>query len=635
MATYTGSATFSGGAYTLNVTVVTTPVAGGMELAVSSTATFLAPAGVTPAYSDAGTKGYSVPGGRTTSTSGTLTTSGSGVNWTYDFRTGNTQTVWSGFNRYVASGYGSSTTVGITAAGSGSSYLPSTTASVSVSLAIPYAINYNANGGTGTTSATTTSTTAASATLTVASNSYSRSGYVFTGWNTAADGSGTSYSPGNSLTLTSPTISVTLYAQWTTATPAPVWSNGIDAWTTLRVGYTLGDYLYASDSTSYSFVSGPAGLGVTDYGTYAYITGTISNTTTPVTVSMVVRATGPGGSTDNSRTGISLRAALPEWTDTSLADARVGTSYTSGNTFAATGATSWSISSAPSGLSYTGTTSTTVGLTGTPTTAGLYTIYATPYNRDGTTASDAGTQVGISLNVLPRIPVWSDETLSTSARVGVPYSDTVSANYAYSWGDGILPTAGLSFSGQSVPAGTATGTVSGTPTAYGDVTFTLTPYNSASESGGNRTFTISVLDGALSWATQTLDTLTVTEGGTYSDTGVAVTSGPVSVMYSVTPGYSLPDGITINATTGALETATTVTAAPGLYTFRLRATNGSGETIDTNVLSITVEALGGYVQVKTSSGWADATVYVKTAGGWAEGTVNAKSPSGWGPSFTA
>lgn len=56
---------------------------------------------------------------------------------------------------------------------------------------------------------------------TVSANTFTRSGFIFTGWNTAADGSGTSYAPGAVLTLTN---NITLYAQWTTrvTVPAPV-----------------------------------------------------------------------------------------------------------------------------------------------------------------------------------------------------------------------------------------------------------------------------------------------------------------------------------------------------------------------------------------------------------------------------
>ena len=42
----------------------------------------------------------------------------------------------------------------------------------------------------------------------------SKPGYSFTGWNTAADGSGTTYQPGDALNLTS---NITLYAMWTPA----------------------------------------------------------------------------------------------------------------------------------------------------------------------------------------------------------------------------------------------------------------------------------------------------------------------------------------------------------------------------------------------------------------------------------
>lgn len=46
------------------------------------------------------------------------------------------------------------------------------------------------------------------------SGGLTRSGYTFAGWNTAADGSGTTYQPGDALNLTS---NITLYAMWTPA----------------------------------------------------------------------------------------------------------------------------------------------------------------------------------------------------------------------------------------------------------------------------------------------------------------------------------------------------------------------------------------------------------------------------------
>lgn len=53
-------------------------------------------------------------------------------------------------------------------------------------------------------------------------NPFTREGYVFTGWNTAADGSGTAYAAGAQVTLTADT---TLYAQWEINTYTVKWLN--------------------------------------------------------------------------------------------------------------------------------------------------------------------------------------------------------------------------------------------------------------------------------------------------------------------------------------------------------------------------------------------------------------------------
>ncbi len=82
----------------------------------------------------------------------------------------------------------------------------------------PYTITYNANT-TDTVSNMPSNTTASAATEAVAisSNSPTRSGWYFTGWNTSASGDGTSYAKGGSFTLdqTATNNTLTLYAQWT------------------------------------------------------------------------------------------------------------------------------------------------------------------------------------------------------------------------------------------------------------------------------------------------------------------------------------------------------------------------------------------------------------------------------------
>lgn len=72
-----------------------------------------------------------------------------------------------------------------------------------------YSVTYNANGGTG--SVTDTEKYAKGAEATVMSNSFTNDGKVFLGWNTKADGTGTTYYPNGTIKVTG---DVTLYAHW-------------------------------------------------------------------------------------------------------------------------------------------------------------------------------------------------------------------------------------------------------------------------------------------------------------------------------------------------------------------------------------------------------------------------------------
>lgn len=86
-----------------------------------------------------------------------------------------------------------------------------------------FALNYDANGGTGT---MTPDTCFDGGKLTVKANGFTRDGYDFTGWNTAADGKGTAYKPGDELELSD---SLTLYAQWNKiVTYTVTYTDGVD-----------------------------------------------------------------------------------------------------------------------------------------------------------------------------------------------------------------------------------------------------------------------------------------------------------------------------------------------------------------------------------------------------------------------
>ena len=84
-----------------------------------------------------------------------------------------------------------------------------------------YAVTYNGNGSTsGSVPVDASSPYVAGATVTVLANTGSlvQAGYTFSGWNTAANGTGTSYAASGTATFTMPDAGVTLYAQWTANT---------------------------------------------------------------------------------------------------------------------------------------------------------------------------------------------------------------------------------------------------------------------------------------------------------------------------------------------------------------------------------------------------------------------------------
>ena len=76
----------------------------------------------------------------------------------------------------------------------------------------PYTVIYNANGGIGTMSNQNMKYDQAT---NLTANTFTRTGYTFAGWNTKADGSGTSYADKASVKNLAASGTVTLYAKWT------------------------------------------------------------------------------------------------------------------------------------------------------------------------------------------------------------------------------------------------------------------------------------------------------------------------------------------------------------------------------------------------------------------------------------
>lgn len=121
-----------------------------------------------------------------------------------------------------------------------------------------YTIRYNGNGSTSGSTATSTHTYGVAKNLT--ENGFLRTGYTFAGWNTKADGSGTSYKNAQSvknLTSSDGTV-VNLYACWYVNTYTVTFNPNMDASSntvTIFAG-TRDETLHRADGSTYTDKSG-------------------------------------------------------------------------------------------------------------------------------------------------------------------------------------------------------------------------------------------------------------------------------------------------------------------------------------------------------------------------------------------
>lgn len=217
-------------------------------------------------------------------------------------------------------------------------------------------------------------------------------------------------------------------------------------------------------------------------------------------------------------------------------------------------------------------------LSGAPTAGGTFNFTVT--------ATDSSTGTGpfsvsqsYALTVAASTIVVSPASLPAGTR-GTPYSASVSATggvapYAYAVSAGALPT-GLTLS--------TAGVLSGTPTAVGSFTFTVTARDSAGGAGpytGSATYTVTISALTL---TVTPTALPPVLAGTAFSQQMSATGGRGTYAYAVTAG-ALPSGLTL--TTGGLLSGRP--AAAGTFAFTITATDGFGNT-GSAALTLTVTA---------------------------------------------
>jgi hypothetical protein len=217
------------------------------------------------------------------------------------------------------------------------------------------------------------------------------------------------------------------------------------------------------------------------------------------------------------------------------------------------------------------------------------------------------------------LPTWNDETLSTgNLRVGTAYSDEVVANNAAS--TNAYSATGLPANGLSLNANT--GAITGTPTSTSTFSFTITAAN-ADGATIFKNFTLTPLARLAVWTNQVLTTTTIRVNQVF----FGAVAADNAVSYALQTPDTLPPGITLDTGTGVIGGTPTT---QGSYSFRIVATNGSNETITTNLLTIVVEpAAGGSVwngtewvpnifKVWNGASWDEVQVKIWNGTDWAE-----------------
>ena len=257
---------------------------------------------------------------------------------------------------------------------------------------------------------------------------------------------------------------------------------------------------------------------------------------------------------------------------TTLSNGAVGTAYS--QTVTATGGIapySFAVTAGtfPAGL-VLGTASGIIF--GTPTQAGTFNFTVT--TTDETTGTGAPFSGSRNYTLTIGAPTITLGSLANGT-AGAPYSQSAAATggtapYSYAVTGGTLP-AGLVL-------GTASGIVSGTPTAAGSFNFTISATDESTGAGapftGARAYTVSIAAPTLALS-PAAGALPATQAGVAYSQTFSTTGGTAPYTYAVIAG-TLPAGLTLNPTTGTLSGTAT---AAGTFNFVVRAqdsTSGAG-----------------------------------------------------------
>jgi large repetitive protein len=321
----------------------------------------------------------------------------------------------------------------------------------------------------------------------------------------------------------------------------------------------------------------PAGLAMSN-------SGVISGTpTTAGTSSFTVQAKDSGAPQQSVQQALSIAVYTGlTISTTSLPNGTVNSAYSATlKSVGGTGTVTWSISqgSLPTGLNL-GASGT---ISGSPSTAGTsnFTVSAT----DSSTPPQTKTQA-LSMVINPALSITT--TSLPAGTVATAYSQNIQTSggtlpIAWSVTAGTLP-AGLTLAGNSG----GVGVISGTPTAYGSSSFTVTATDSSSPPQSvNQQFTIVINNVGLSITTTTLPNATV---GTAYNAPLDASGGTPPYTWTVATGSTLPAGLTLGGS-GTTWTLSGTPTAAATSNFSLTVTDSSSPAQSKTVaLSVTITA---------------------------------------------